>query len=266
MKIEINAKIREVKGTGASRRLRHSGKVPGILYGGNNDSISIELDSKELFMQFKHEAFHASILTLNLDGKKEPVLLRDFQMHPVKNNIQHIDLQRIDENKKLHVKIPFHFLNEEIAPGVKLEGGVVGHIMIEVDISCLPKDLPTYIEVDLINLSIGDSIHLSEIKVPEGVELTGLSEENDPIITSISKPKVFVEEVVETPEGEEGAEGEEGEEGAEGAEGEEGEEGAEAKDGEKSAKDGEKSAKDGEDSKNKATKKPSDGSKKESKE
>ena len=263
MKIEINAKIREAKGTGASRRLRHSGKVPGILYGGNNDSISIELDSKELFMQFKHEAFHASILTLNLDGKKEPVLLRDFQMHPVKNNIQHIDLQRIDENKKLHVKIPFHFLNEEIAPGVKLEGGVVGHIMIEVDISCLPKDLPTYIEVDLINLSIGDSIHLSEIKVPEGVELTGLSEENDPIITSISKPKVFVEEVIETPEGEEG---EEGEEGAEGTEGAEGAEGAEAKDGEKSAKDGEKSAKDGEDSKNKATKKPSDGSKKESKE
>ena len=101
MKIEINAKIRELKGTGASRRLRHSGKVPGVLYGGKNESTSIELDSKELFMQFKHEAFHASILTLNLDGKKEPVLLRDFQMHPVRNNIQHIDLQRIDENKKL---------------------------------------------------------------------------------------------------------------------------------------------------------------------
>ena len=214
MKIEINAKITESKGTGASRRLRHSGKVPGVLYGGKNGAMSIELDDKELFMQFKHEAFHASILTLNLDGKKEPVLLRDFQMHPVRNNIQHIDLQRIDENKKLSVKIPFHFLNEEIAPGVKLEGGIVSHIMVEVDIACLPKDLPTYIEVDLINLSIGDSIHLSEIKVPEGVELSNLSEENDPIITSISKPKVVVDEGI-TPEETEGTEGTEGAEGTE---------------------------------------------------
>jgi len=125
-------------------------------------------------------------------------------MHPVRNNIQHIDLQRIDENKKLSVKIPFHFLNEDVAPGVKLEGGVVSHIMVDVDILCLPKDLPTYIEVDLINLSIGDSIHLSDIKAPEGVELTTLSEENDPIITSISKPKVVVEETPVAAEGEEG--------------------------------------------------------------
>jgi len=221
MKIEINAVIREAKGTGASRRLRHEGKVPGVLYGGKDDAKSIELDAKDLFMQFKHEAFHASILTLNIDGKKESVLLRDYQMHPVRNNIQHIDLQRIDENKKLSVKIPFHFLNEDIAPGVKLEGGVVSHIMVDVDISCLPKDLPTYIEVDLVNLSIGDSIHLSEIKAPEGVEITGLSEENDPIITSISKPKVVVEETPVVAEGEEGEEGAaEGEEGA--AEGEEG--------------------------------------------
>ena len=220
MKIEINAVIREAKGTGASRRLRHEGKVPGVLYGGKDEAKSIELDAKDLFMQFKHEAFHASILTLNLDGKKESVLLRDYQMHPVRNNIQHIDLQRIDENKKLSVKIPFHFLNEDVAPGVKLEGGVVSHIMVDVDILCLPKDLPTYIEVDLINLSIGDSIHLSDIKAPEGVELTALSEENDPIITSISKPKVVVEETPVAAEGgdEKAAEG--GDEKA--AEGEEG--------------------------------------------
>ena len=210
MKIEINAVLRDAKGTGASRRLRHEGKVPGVLYGGKGDAKSIELNAKDLFMQFKHEAFHASILTLNLDGKKESVLLRDYQMHPVRNNIQHIDLQRIDENKKLSVKIPFHFLNEDIAPGVKLEGGVVSHIMVDVDISCLPKDLPTYIEVDLVNLSIGDSIHLSEIKVPEGVELTALSEENDPIITSVSKPKVVVEETPVAAEGEEGEEAAEG--------------------------------------------------------
>ena len=225
MKIEITANERTLKGTGASRRLRHSGKTPGILYGGKDEAKSIELDSKELMMKFKHEAFHASILALNIDGKSEKVLLRDYQLHPVRDNILHIDFQRIDENKKLSVKIPFHFMNQEIAPGVKLEGGIVSHIMIDVDILCLPKDLPTYIEVDLSNLSIGDSIHLSEINVPEGVELTGLSEENDPIITSISKPKVVVEEVI-TPEG-----GEEGEEGAEGAEG------AETKDGEDSAED-----------------------------
>jgi len=217
MKIEINAVLRDAKGTGASRRLRHEGKFPGVLYGGNGDAKIIELNAKDLYMQFKHEAFHASILTLNLDGKKESVLLRDYQMHPVRNNIQHIDLQRIDENKKLSVKIPFHFLNEDVAPGVKLEGGVVSHIMVDVDISCLPKDLPTYIEVDLVNLSIGDSIHLSEIKAPEGVELTALSEENDPIITSVSKPKVVVEETPVAAEGEEGAEGAEGEEGAEAA-------------------------------------------------
>ena len=216
MKIEINAVLRDAKGTGASRRLRHEGKVPGVLYGGKGDAKSIELNAKDLYMQFKHEAFHASILTLNLDGKKESVLLRDYQMHPVRNNIQHIDLQRIDENKKLSVKIPFHFLNEDVAPGVKLEGGVVSHIMVDVDISCLPKDLPTYIEVDLVNLSIGDSIHLSEIKAPEGVELTALSEENDPIITSVSKPKVVVEETPVAAEGEEGEEGAEGTEAAEG--------------------------------------------------
>ena len=228
MKIEINAVLRDAKGTGASRRLRHEGKVPGVLYGGNGDAKSIELNAKDLYMQFKHEAFHASILTLNIDGKKESVLLRDYQMHPVRNNIQHIDLQRIDENKKLSVKIPFHFLNEDVAPGVKLEGGVVSHIMVDVDISCLPKDLPTYIEVDMIALSIGDSIRLSDIKVPEGVELTTLSEDNDPTVTSISQPKVVTEE---TPTVEEGAA--EGEEGAA-----EGEEGAAESGDEKAANDG----------------------------
>ena len=211
MKIEINAKERKSKGTGASRRLRHEGTTPGILYGGVKDSISLEIDTKELFMQFRHEAFHASILTLNLEGKKESVILRDFQMHPVRNNIQHIDFQRINENEKISVKVPFHFINEETAPGVKIEGGLVSHIMTEIDISCLPKDLPQYIEVDLGELAMGESIHLSEVTVPEGVELTSLTDENDPAITSISKPKVVVEEEIVTEASEEGEEGEEGE-------------------------------------------------------
>ena len=211
MKIEINAKERKSKGTGASRRLRHEGTTPGILYGGVKDSISLEIDTKELFMQFRHEAFHASILTLNLEGKKESVILRDFQMHPVRNNIQHIDFQRINESEKISVKVPFHFINEETAPGVKIEGGLVSHIMTEIDISCLPKDLPQYIEVDLGELAMGESIHLSEVTVPEGVELTSLTDENDPAITSISKPKVVVEEEIVAEASEEGEEGEEGE-------------------------------------------------------
>ena len=211
MKIEINAKERKSKGTGASRRLRHEGTTPGILYGGVKDSISLEIDTKELFMQFRHEAFHASILTINLEGKKESVILRDFQMHPVRNNIQHIDFQRINENEKISVKVPFHFINEETAPGVKIEGGLVSHIMTEIDISCLPKDLPQYIEVDLGELAMGESIHLSEVTVPEGVELSSLTEENDPAITSISKPKVVIEEEIVTEASEEGEEGEEGE-------------------------------------------------------
>ena len=208
MKIEINAKERKSKGTGASRRLRHIGTTPGILYGGEKDAISLEIDSKELFMQFRHEAFHASILTLNLEGKKESVILRDFQMHPVRNNIQHIDFQRINENEKISVKVPFHFVNEDTAPGVKIEGGLVSHIMTEIDISCLPKDLPQYIEVDLGELAMGESIHLSEVTVPEGVELTSLTEENDPAITSISKPKVVVEEEIVSEASDEGEEGE----------------------------------------------------------
>ena len=206
MKIEINAKERKSKGTGASRRLRHEGTTPGILYGGVKDSISLEIDTKELFMQFRHEAFHASILTINLEGKKESVILRDFQMHPVRNNIQHIDFQRINENEKINVKVPFHFVNEDTAPGVKIEGGLVSHIMTEIDISCLPKDLPQYIEVDLGELAMGESIHLSEVTVPEGVELTSLTDENDPAITSISKPKVVVEEEIVTEASEEGEE------------------------------------------------------------
>ena len=193
MKIAIKANERVVKGTGASRRLRHSGKIPGILYGNHKDAKSIEFDNKELLMQFKHEAFHASILTLEVGGEKESVILRDYQLDPVKNNLLHVDFQRINEKEKLHVKVPFHFINEETAPGVKLEGGIVTHIMTEVDIACLPKDLPQYIEVDLGALNMGESIHLSQIQIAEGIELTPLTHGNDAAVTSITKPKVVVE-------------------------------------------------------------------------
>jgi large subunit ribosomal protein L25 len=141
MAIEINAVKRDAKGTGASRRLRHAGSVPGVVYGGGKEAFPLEINAKELFLQFRHEAFHASVLTLILDGKKESVLLRDFQMHPVRNTIQHVDFQRVSATEKIHVKVPFHFINADVAPGVKLGGGIVAHVLTEADVSCLAKRL-----------------------------------------------------------------------------------------------------------------------------
>jgi large subunit ribosomal protein L25 len=189
MSIEINAVKRDVKGTGASRRLRRAGNVPGVVYGGGKDAVNLEVNHKELFLQFRHETFHASILSLNLDGKKEDVLLRDFQMHPVRNTIQHIDFQRVSANEKVHVKIPFHFLNADVAPGVKLGGGIVAHIMTEAEVSCLPKDLPEFLEVDLVALEIGDSVHLSQVTLPKGVEFVALVHGNDAAIAAIAKTR-----------------------------------------------------------------------------
>jgi len=189
MSIEIKAVKRDVKGTGASRRLRRAGSVPGVVYGGEQGAVSIELNHKELFMEFRHEAFHASILNLNLDGKVESVLLRDYQLHPVRNTIQHIDFQRVSATEKIHVKVPFHFINEDVAPGVKTGGGNISHIQTEADVSCLAKDLPEFIEVDLVTLEAGHSIHLSEIKLKKGVEFVQLAHGDDAAVVSIAKPR-----------------------------------------------------------------------------
>jgi large subunit ribosomal protein L25 len=189
MTIEINAVKRDAKGTGASRRLRHAGAVPGVVYGGGKDAITIELNAKELFMEFRHEAFHASVLTLILEGKKESVLLRDFQMHPVRNTIQHVDFQRVSATEKIHVKVPFHFINADVAPGVKLGGGIVAHVQTEADVSCLAKDLPEFIEVDVATLEMGHSIHLSQIKLPKGVEFVQLAHGDDAAVASIAKTR-----------------------------------------------------------------------------
>ena len=189
MSIEIKAVKRDAKGTGASRRLRRAGSVPGVIYGGEQAAVSIVMDHKELFMQFRHEAFHASILSLVLDGKAENVLLRDYQLHPVRNTIQHIDFQRVSATEKIHVKVPFHFVNEDVAPGVKLSGGNISHIQTEADVSCLAKDLPEFIEVDLGKLEAGHAVHLSEIKLPKGVEFVQLSHGDDAAVASIAKPR-----------------------------------------------------------------------------
>lgn len=191
MTIEIKASKREAQGTGASRRLRRSGRVPGILYG-SGDAVPIELDHNALFFNLRNEAFHASILTLELDGRKEPVLLRDFQMHPYRAQVLHVDFQRVDPNKKIHMKVPLHFINAEIAPGVKLGGGIISHVLNELDVVCLPADLPAYIEVDLGNLEIGHSLHVSDIKLPKGVEVASHHHSGDAVAT-VQVPRGAVE-------------------------------------------------------------------------
>lgn len=171
MQFELIANVRNLQGSSASRRLRRAGTVPGIVYGGDAAPTVIETNHNDLLLKLKKEAFHSSIITLNIDGKKESVLLRDYQMHAYKPLVLHIDFQRVDATHELHVKVPLHFINEEVAPGIKLGGGLVNHVMTEVDIHCLAADLPEFIEVDLSALKVGDSIHLSQLKLPKGVQL-----------------------------------------------------------------------------------------------
>lgn len=193
MQIEINAVKRDTQGTGASRRLRRAGRVPGIVYGAGKDAQPVDFDHKELYFGLKNEAFHSSVLTLNLDGAKESVLLRDFQMHPYKPFLQHVDFQRVDATQKVHVKVPLHFINADTAPGVKKSGGMVSHVCTEVEVTCLPADLPEFIEVDINDLTADQSIHMSHLKLPQGVELSGLHGE-DPVVATILLTKAVVEE------------------------------------------------------------------------
>lgn len=174
MTYEVIAKTRSVQGSGASRRLRRAGTVPAVVYGGGQAAVSIELDHNTIWHQAKHEAFHSTVLNLNIDGKSELALLRNVQYHAYKQQIQHMDFQRVNADQKLHAKVPLHFKNADICPGVKLHGGSINHILSEVDVQCLPADLPEFIEVDLANLSAGHSLHLSDLVVPKGVELISL--------------------------------------------------------------------------------------------
>jgi large subunit ribosomal protein L25 len=189
MKIALKATTRSVQGTGASRRLRRADKVPGIVYGGGKNATVIELDHNEIYHKLRLEAFHASILDMELDGKAEQVLLRDVQMHAWKQNVLHVDFQRIDPAQKIHMKVPLHFVNADIAPGVKQSGGIVSHIINELDIACLPKDLPEFIEVDLQDLAAGHSIHLSTLKLPAGVESVALNRKDDQSVATIIIPR-----------------------------------------------------------------------------
>ncbi|HUL56536.1 MAG TPA: 50S ribosomal protein L25/general stress protein Ctc [Usitatibacter sp.] len=193
MKIAIKAEPRSVQGTGASRRLRRESKVPGVIYGAGKDAQAIQLDHKDLWFKLKMEAFHASILDMEVGSEKSQVLLRDYQMHPFRPLILHADFQRVDANKKIHMSVPLHFVNAEISPGVKIAGGLVEYVMKELEISCLPKDLPEFIQVDLASLQAGHSLHLSHVALPAGVEAI-VPKGEDPTVATIVIPKVMTAE------------------------------------------------------------------------
>ncbi|HQR03882.1 MAG: 50S ribosomal protein L25/general stress protein Ctc [Proteobacteria bacterium] len=184
MSFEINATKREQQGTSASRRLRRASRVPGIVYGGTAKPQSIDMDHNDVFQALRKEAFYSSVLNLNVDGQKETVLLRDVQRHPYKAIILHVDFQRVDANRAIHQKVPLHFVNGDVAPGVKTQGGMVSHVMTDVNVKCLPGDLPAFIEVDLKDLSAGHSIHVSQLALPKGVEVVHHGE-GDPVVATI---------------------------------------------------------------------------------
>jgi large subunit ribosomal protein L25 len=193
--MKVIAFPRTEQGSGASRRLRNAGQTPGIIYGGTDTPVTIALDHNALYHALKKEAFHSSILDMEIEGKVEKVLLRDFQMHAYKQIVLHADFQRVDAKQKIHVKVPLHFVNAEISPAVKLNSAVISHVMNELDVTCLPGDLPEFVEVDLANMEAGASLHLADIKLPKGVSAVLHGQENPTIATaSVPAGQVAAEE------------------------------------------------------------------------
>jgi large subunit ribosomal protein L25 len=209
VEFQLNAELRTDMGKGASRRLRHAGKVPGILYGGKQDPAAVVFPHKDVAKSLENEAFYSHILTVNVGGKAEKAVLKDLQRHPFKPIIMHLDLQRVTETDKIRVHVPLHFKGEDIAPGVKLKGGIVNHLMKHVDVTCLAKDLPEFIEVDVSPLDVGESVHLSDLKLPSGVTIPGLvaGSEHDLPVVAIVLPRAAVEEVEAAPAAEAAPEG-----------------------------------------------------------
>ncbi|GAB2878844.1 50S ribosomal protein L25/general stress protein Ctc [Microbulbifer echini] len=203
--IKLNAIARSDEGKGASRRLRRlEGRVPGIIYGGEAEPTSISVLQKDLFKTLENEAFFSSMLTVDVDGKEEKVILRDLQRHPAKQQLLHIDFQRVSATTKVHVKVPLHFLNEENCKGVKA-GGIVSHTLTELEVNAPAGKLPEFIEVDLADLELDAILHISDLKLPEGVESADLShgEDHNLVVASIHKPRGAVEAEAEAGEGEE---------------------------------------------------------------
>src|SRR5271166_974150 len=184
---ELVAEFRQTQGKGASRRLRRDGKVPAILYGGHADARALTLSHQKLLIMLDNERFYSTILNLKVGDETQAAILKDVQRHPFKNAIVHVDFQRVEENEKIRISIPLHFSGAAIAPGVKSQGGIVSHMRNEVEVSCLPKDLPEFIEVDISGLSLNESIHLSQLKIPADVVLVELAKE-DAAVVAIHSP------------------------------------------------------------------------------
>lgn len=197
--VELNAQLRQDQGKGASRRLRRHNKVPAIVYGADKEPQSITLEHNEIQLSLENEAFYSQIINLQIDGQNEEVILRDVQRHPAKPLILHVDFLRITRGQTLTATIPLHFINEETAPGVKSQGGVVNKVITEADIVCLPRNLPEYIEVDMGELKVDDAIHLSQLQLPEGIELQAATDgkidaDQDSVVVVINKPRSAIEE------------------------------------------------------------------------
>lgn len=202
----VTAETRSDMGKGASRRLRREGKMPGVIYGAHKDATAVSLDHNEMMKHLKHEAFYSHVLTIKLDGKTEQAVLKDLQRHPAKPVLLHADFQRVSASERLRMHVPLHFVGDDMAPAVKIGGGMIFHAMTEVEISCLPKDLPEYIEVDVSAMELGQSLHLSELKLPKGVELTALTHGSDlPVAAAQAGRTAAAEEGAAAAEGEETA-------------------------------------------------------------
>lgn len=189
----VTAETRADEGKGASRRLRRQGKVPAVVYGGKDQPLSIAVSHNEMWKSLKAEAFYSHILTLTLDGKSQQVVLKDLQRHPVNDTLIHIDFQRILADQILRRAVPLHFKGADVAPGVKIGGGIVEHHLNQVDVECLPKDLPEYLEIDLSEMQLNDVVHLSQIKLPEGVALAELKHGNDASVVALHLPRAAAE-------------------------------------------------------------------------
>jgi len=198
---DLIAEIRDDQGKGASRRLRRAGKVPAILYGGGRDPRPLSIDQTALLHNLENESFYSSILTISVGKQSQPCLLKDLQRHPARRQIIHVDLQRVLDDVEIRVRVPIHFVNEDIAYGVRQEGGVVAHLVNEIEVSCLPKNLPEYIEIDIAELKLDEMVMLSQVVVPEGVEIVDLThgDEQDQPVVAVQRIKVVEveEEVVE---------------------------------------------------------------------
>jgi large subunit ribosomal protein L25 len=184
MSFNVQAAKRDVKGTGASRRLRHAGTTPGIIYGGDKPAVQISLDHNNLFHALRNEAFHSSVLNIDVEGSKETVILRDVQWHAFRQQVLHIDFQRVDATHAVHLKVPVHFIGADVCPGVKLHGGTFSHTINEIDVKGLAADLPAFIEINVKALDNGAALHLRDVKLPKGVELAHAAD-GDKVIASI---------------------------------------------------------------------------------